>query len=216
MMSQQRCCRKCGELLTDGAPEGLCPPYRAYPTGAETSSFVVPADGAAASLQSDPRDTTDHVSARLNQARNPTAMDMAPIWTSGRKVGWRTVTITMRQVREWACAEGFSVPTSDQWEHACRAGTRTFWWWGNGLGFPLPERNAFGLQIAWNTYRSEWGTAPDVYRGGDGGCSSCGGMGGLPTALRLASAYCEPFPDPDDQSARFSGDCRQVFPLCDG
>lgn len=139
-------------------------------------------------------------------------MDREPI--PGQTFGHRSVTITMRQVRDWACTGGFSIPTSDQWEHACRAGTRTFWWWGNRLAFPVPERNAFGLQIAWNTYRWEWCTDPDVYRGGDGGVSCCGGEDGLPTALRLASAYYEPFAVPDDESERFVGDCRRAFRLC--
>lgn len=142
-------------------------------------------------------------------------MDQEPIWQSGRHVGERSVAITLRQVREWVSAGGFRLPTSDEWEHACRAGTRTFWWWGNRLAFPVPERNAFGLQIAWDTYRPEWCTAPNVFRGGDGGSSCCGGLDGLPTTLRLASAYHEPYDVPADESERFSGSCRRLLTLAD-
>jgi formylglycine-generating enzyme required for sulfatase activity len=124
----------------------------------------------------------------------------------------QTVSITFRQVRELIYRDGFRLPTSDESEHACRGGTRTFWWWGNCLAFPLPESNAFGLQIAWNIYRDEWCTNPDCFRGGDGGYSCYGGQDGLPTTLGLASAYYVAFDEPDPDS-RFAGDCRRVFPL---
>lgn len=140
-------------------------------------------------------------------------MHTEPNWKSGQTVGTRTADITIRQVRDWANKDGFRMPTSNQWEHACRAGTRTFWWWGNRLELPIPDRNPFGLQIALDTYLSEWCTDPDVFRGGDGGCAAHGGLDGLPTALRLASAYFEPFAEASNDSDQFWGACRRVFPL---
>jgi hypothetical protein len=139
-------------------------------------------------------------------------MDTMPNWIDGRQVGTRTINITVREVREWATADGFRLPASDEWEYACRAGTRSFWWWGNRLEFPLPARNAFGLDIALDTYRSEWCTDPDIFRGGDGGTACCGGLDGLPTAVRLASAYFQPA-DWKSEEEPFMGSCRRIFPL---
>jgi hypothetical protein len=135
--------------------------------------------------------------------------DWEPLPTGGR----RSVSISFRQVRERYERDGFRFPTSDEWEHACRAGTRTFWWWGNSLRYPLPQRNGFGLDIARNTYAPEWCTNPDVHRGGDFGVTCCGGMDGFPTAMYLASAYFEPFDLATELDDGFGGACRRVFPL---
>lgn len=139
-------------------------------------------------------------------------MNTVPNWIEGRQVGTRTIHITVGEVREWASADGLRLPTSDEWEYACRAGTRSFWWWGNRLEFPLPTRNAFGLDIALDTYESEWCTDPDVFRGGDGGTACCGGLDGLPAGIRMASAYYEPANWTGDDK-QFMGCCRRVFPL---
>src|SRR5205807_2139013 len=45
--------------------------------------------------------------------------------------GKRTTPCTLRRVGEALAADGFRLPTSDEWEHACAAGSRTFWRWGD-------------------------------------------------------------------------------------
>lgn len=95
---------------------------------------------------------------------------------------------------------GFRPPTSDEWEYACSGGSRTLWRWGDKLrprvgpdGKPPQSRpNAFGLRIAFNTYKYEVCGPPPVWRGADGGVSACGGEGLLAEQIVLASAYYEP------------------------
>lgn len=52
--------------------------------------------------------------------------------------------------------------------------------------------NAFGLYIASNPYEVELTNEAGVTRGGDGGCSACGGMGFFSGWLPLASAWNDP------------------------
>ncbi len=64
-------------------------------------------------------------------------------------------------------------------------------------GFPAAfeahrRPNAFGLSIAAIPYLSELTAAPGVTRGGDGGCTICGGAGILLGWLPLATSYGEP------------------------
>jgi hypothetical protein len=100
--------------------------------------------------------------------------------------------MTRRQVCDVLVREGFRLPTSDEWEHACSAGSRTLWRWGEG-DWPSSDGilrpNAFGLRIAYDTYADEPCSTPSVWRGGDGGSSACGGEGLLAERLALASAF---------------------------
>lgn len=99
-------------------------------------------------------------------------------------------------------ARGLRMPSADEWEHACGAGARTLYRWGDACpldeepfgegGGPRCEPNAFGLRIAHDTYRAELGSDPGAVHGGDGGEAVCGGYGALRAWLPLATANRNP------------------------
>ena len=105
-------------------------------------------------------------------------------------------------------ADGLRLLTADEWEHACAAGTRTLWRWGDAcpadhepygdVSFAeLARPNAFGLAIARNPYDWEYIADPREMRGGDGGDAVCGGYGAVAAWLALASPYRWPMFDDD-------------------
>jgi hypothetical protein len=106
---------------------------------------------------------------------------------------------TLGQVLAGFAADGFRTPTPDEWEHACGGGSRTLWRWGddtpdaydcNVQGWHHCQANAFGLHIAYSTYHSaEYCSPPACARGGDGGASTCGGLGFFLAWLVLATSY---------------------------
>ncbi|MGS2644666.1 hypothetical protein [Streptosporangium sp. LJ11] len=97
---------------------------------------------------------------------------------------------------------GLRMPSPDEWEHACGAGTDTLFRWGDECPLdripygphdgPHQQLNAFGLRIAYDTYRAELSTDPSAVHGGDGGESVCGGYGYLLGWLPLATANRNP------------------------
>jgi hypothetical protein len=132
---------------------------------------------------------------------------MEPIeYEHGRVVAYREIWQSLSQVTKQVQSEGFQLPSSDEWEHACHAGSRTLFRWGDfcpancypagsgkRIAFKLHQKpNAFGLHIGKNPYDWELVAGPELLRGGDGGCTICGGAGFLVGWLTLGSSYLDP------------------------
>jgi len=113
------------------------------------------------------------------------------------------------------------MPSPDEWEHACGAGAETLFRWGNDCPLdripygdrtgPQNQLNAFGLRIAYDTYRTELTSDVTAVHGGDGGESVCGGYGHMLAWLPLATANRNPSmvefvygPDGEDLCEDFS------------
>lgn len=115
-------------------------------------------------------------------------------------------------------AQGFRLPSSDEWEWAASGGTRAIFRWGNLWpidthvwdGGPFEEHkapNAFGLVFSSNPYRSELVDDPEELRGGDGGCLVCGEAGPMAWST-FASSFRYRLKPSDDREIWFE----QAYP----
>lgn len=117
---------------------------------------------------------------------------------------WHLTPLYHEKILERISARGFRFPSSNEWEYACAAGSRTLFRWGNDtpdasiprIGTPEShqwekhlQQNAFGLFIARNPYHLEFCQEQAIMRGGDGGSAWHAGAGTFVTWLTLASAF---------------------------
>lgn len=114
--------------------------------------------------------------------------------------------VTHRELKEQLAQQGFWLPTVDEWEYLCGGGCRTLFAWGDSFlkefclrhfedtrqqnpVYTLEQPNFFGLTIGFDPYRREIvEDAALLFKGGDGGCNVCGGMG-----IVLGYLPCTPY-----------------------
>lgn len=95
--------------------------------------------------------------------------------------------------------QGFRLPTSDEFEYACRGFTRSLFRWGNDT--PTNEEpdhcewtlhrqpSDLGINIAQTPYAHEFVMEPEIMCGGDGGVAICSGAGVFMSWLTLSSSF---------------------------
>lgn len=134
--------------------------------------------------------------------------------------------VTYAQLRQILDQQGLSLPTADEWEYLCGGGCRTLFPWGDSFDYSMhlyhyemhrdirpydmEEPNFFGLSIAYDPYKREVleADAP-AFKGGDGGCNICGGLGPVLGFLPCAPYYKTDAPHDED----LNGDYDFIRPI---
>ena len=159
----------------------------------------------------------------------------------GSRTVWRREPMEHAALCAAFAADGFRLPSAEEWEYACTGGARTLYPWGDHapadrdpIGKPpaadADERdpdfppdwdahrrpNRWGIQAPHDPYKVERVAEPGLIRGGDGGGMVCGGAGFFLGWLTLAPSWfeaelCQGLAD--DGWADAEGISRRVFPL---
>ena len=118
---------------------------------------------------------------------------------------------SLPQAVELLKAGPFTLATEDEWEYLCNGGARTLYRWGDALsevrdeiynvgavsnrqeieGSILERPNMLGLFLAYDSYRMEIIDNIEYTKGGDGGCSLCGGDGPIHVLPCYSAFYRE-------------------------
>lgn len=137
------------------------------------------------------------------------------------EVDSRYIEEDMPSLSQAVCAlkEGpFTLATEDEWEYLCNGGARTLFRWGDTLKDVLAEiyevgrvskdeedtpsvleqPNALGLFIAYDSYKYEIIDNTVYTKGGDGGCSLCGGDGAIYVLPCYTAFYRHPTCENED------------------
>ncbi len=116
--------------------------------------------------------------------------------------------ITYEEFLDFVVNNGFRLPTEDEWEYLCGGGSRTLFPWGDSIDlsmnlkhfvtedskssreYDLEKPNHFGLIMAYDPYEMEvLMDSEQLLKGGDGGCSICGGGGIVAGYLPISTFF---------------------------
>lgn len=126
----------------------------------------------------------------------------------------------------------FTLATEDEWEYLCNGGARTLFRWGDTLHGVLEEiynigtaagdektssilnrQNMLGLLITYDSYKMEIIDDPTYTKGGDGGCSLCGGDGPIYVLPCYTAFYREQVPEYMDNLSKHYYSYRRILRL---